>query len=111
PYADYPPQGTCLQKVVPYFVMLSASGSKIKRSDSAILPDAPSITKYGTTFLRPLEHALQGNERPLGEILPDLDLGTLVSQREIDFLERVELHERAIVAVAGVVGRGGDQFL
>src|SRR4051812_45462885 len=55
--------------------------------------------------LRQLQHPQQRLFRRLSHILRHDDLRALVAEAQIELLERVQLHERALVAAAAVVRR------
>src|SRR5438876_4726898 len=62
----------------------------------------------GAAALRQFQHPQEWPLGGLADLFGDHDLGALVTQAKVELLDRVQLHEGALVAVAAIVRRYGD---
>src|SRR5262245_12590635 len=99
------PDGTVASVVTSRRPMSSAR--KARRSASRASPESRSMAAEDIASGQ-LEHPKKGLLGRLPELFGEEYLGPLVAQAEVELLERVELHEGALVAAAAVVGRDGD---
>ncbi len=63
---------------------------------------------YQCTYL---QHPFNGDSRRLHCLFIHLDLRLAILHAQVQFLERIQFHVRAVVACTGIVWRGGYESL